>query len=394
MDNVPTTSGVDIRQPSTAVFGVSSLDRFKIRDVIAADYVPYPEWAADVTYDIGDKVRQGDLFYISITAANLGNDPDLTLDVNWEYTDGPISYVSRPGGSSPFSFSLQSNQNFLTGYFTRLALTEIVFPWAIPTITQRNNRIGIRYNTGVGPTKQGVVDVTTGWYDLPALAAELQTQVRAKAAPALAALTVTVNAATGSLNASTNTTETFAFVPIDPYVNGAGTNPITKSQPDRIQLYDMLNWAAGVGTTAVNYTLAVTQISGLPSLLSTKFVDIVSSKLTGYQATRDGDTGQRPRDVLARLYLQESSASAPPVGATEVNPAASLGSAPFVVYKEFGFPKQISWDPTAPMPGTLEFEVYDDQGYILSTLQTSATNAIYSDKNQPDWSFTLLASEG
>ena len=35
MDNVPTTSGVDIRQPSTAVFGVSSADRFKTREVLA-----------------------------------------------------------------------------------------------------------------------------------------------------------------------------------------------------------------------------------------------------------------------------------------------------------------------------------------------------------------------
>ena len=399
MDKVPTTSGVDIRQPSTAVFGVSSADRFLLRNLLA-DYVPYPEWDVATTYAIGDKVRLGDLFYESLVNANLGNQPDLTLATDWEYTDGPLSYVSRPGKETPFQFTLQSNQNFLGGYFTRLALTEMNYTWAIPTITERNNRIGIKYKVGAGATQSGIVDVDPGWYTLRELAAQLQTKVIAKAAPNLNALTITSNPNTGSLIVNTNTAGTlFAFVPVDPIINGAGTNPFTKTQPDRIQLYDMLNFPSNVGTTAANYTLAQVQVSGVVSLLSTKFIDIVCEKLTGYQATRDGDTGARPRDILARLYLTTN--TQPTTNqfvdftndVPEGNPAASLGSAPFSVYKEFGFPKQIAWDPTAPVPGNLVFSLYDDQGYPLSTLQTSATNAIYDDKNQPDWTFTLLASE-
>lgn len=398
MDQVPTTSGVDIRQPSTALFGVSSADRFRTPDLIASDFAPYPTWDPLVTYEIGDKVQQGEDFYVSITSANLGNDPDLTLATNWDYTDPPVSYVSRPGNTSPFAFTLQSNQNFLTGYFTRLALTEITFTWAIPTITARNNYLGIKYNTGTG-IQTRTLTIPSGWYSLAALAAAVQAAVRAIAGNPLGAFTCTVNQDIGSFTAATNSAATFSFVPNNPYsaiLGGAGSNPLTKAQPDRIQLYDMMNWASGVGTTSTTYTLATSQTSGVASLLSTKFVDIVCERLTVNQSTRDGDTGSRPRDVLARLYLTDTnnSAGAPMIsgGTTAVNAAASLGSQPFNLYKEYGFPKQIAWDPNCPI-GNLVFALYDDQGFPLTTMQTNATNAQFDDKNMPDWSFTLLASE-
>lgn len=56
-------------------------------------------------------------------------------------------------------------------------------------------------------------------------------------------------------------------------------------------------------------------------MLSTQFVDIVSETLTYSQDVRDGDTGGKPRDVVARVYLQ---------GQDTLNPE-KLGSQPFVV---------------------------------------------------------------
>jgi hypothetical protein len=86
--------GVDIREPSTALLGISSIDRY----------------------------RQG----LNVPQVN------------------PITGGLGSQLSSPYNFSLTTlGQNLMTGFFTRLAVNEVQFRWTLPTITNRNNKMYI-----------------------------------------------------------------------------------------------------------------------------------------------------------------------------------------------------------------------------------------------------------
>ncbi len=382
--------GVDIRLPSTALLGISSADRYK-----------------------SNSQRQ-----------NLP--------------------------TTPYDFTLQSPQNFLTGFFTRIALTEIKFNWTIPTITARNDSIYIYYQpNNAGPVARYLVQLTAddGWHTPTTLAGVLQTRVRVATGNAGFTLTADVN--TGVFTGATNNTDVFAFGTVTT-VNAVGNNTTG--------LYEMMNWGfrptqtvgvpnpivitdtdtgstfngflqngflniTSTPTGAVNggdtitgagilagteigslvkssgtpslatpriYTiaddlgLAVSQQSGIPTMLSTEYVDIVCSQLTYNQDVKDADSGVVSRDVLARVYLAQEG--------VDQNPEL-LGSQPFSLYRKFDFPKQIKWNRGQNIGGFLKFEVYDDAGFILTTGVVAGDPPQFLDYTQGDWNMTLLVSE-
>jgi hypothetical protein len=123
------------------------------------------------------------------------------------------------------------------------------------------------------------------------------------------------------------------------------------------------------------------------SMLSTPFIDVTCDGLTYNQSLKDGDTGQINRTMLTRIFLTPESFT---------GNMANLGSAPILVHRQFSFPKQIKWNPNQPI-GNLRFQVYDSQGYLLSTyegLSGEATNPVtHWDSDMGDWNMTLLVSE-
>lgn len=382
-----TSTGTDIRVASTAVLGISSADRH-VGPAQTINPVAVPEWNVAVTYDVNDIVRQGPDYFISLVSANIGNDPDLTLGTSWDITDEPVGYVSRPGAGSPFNFTITNRGQLLNGFFTRIAVSEFSFIWGIPTITERNNKFCLKYSSlGVGPVRTLFFTVPNGFYTLTTLAAAIQTLVQANIN--LSSFTITANTATGEFLAQTNTATTFAFVPVNAANPASGLTGDMRTQylAGRTQLFDMMAWRVGTGTLATptpEYTLSAVQRSGVSSLLSTKFVDVVCAKLTANQASRDGSTNGQPRDILCRLYLEANA-----------NPAdipSELGAEPFRVYRDFANPKVIGWEPSVPVAG-LEFQLYDDQGFPLSTYSSSTTALVYNDADQPDWECSLLCSE-
>ena len=414
--------GVNIRNPSTALLGVSSIDRYNLP---------------------------------------LGEPSELTASQT-----NPLQTQTL---SSPYDFSISSNANFLDGYFTRLALNEIQFRWTIPTLTSRNNKIYIvwspagrqaitnavgngaggitftmasttGYSTGqtiavgnlpavvtsagtlnlngiytisstTGTTlicnnPNGVpaftslavsglvgirylITIPEGWYDITntsvsgaGVAGNLAYQV------ALA-----VNTATGSgtdftcfynlpLGASTAT-----GVPYNAFLCSSGANAATfywvrytdGSQPNRVSLYEMMAWNT--------YQAPATAQTGSPnaSMLSTPFVDIVCYNLTYNQSLKDADTGTT-RDILCRLWLTPDAFT---------GNMANLGSAPILLHRCFPFPKQIKWNADQPI-GNLRFQVYDSQGYLLTTgdgLTGTQNSNLFYDADMGDWSMTMLVSE-
>jgi hypothetical protein len=93
------------------------------------------------------------------------------------------------------------------------------------------------------------------------------------------------------------------------------------------------------------------------------------------------------RDVLARVYLGDAQG----VQST-VLPSSSTfcppGCMPTTIYKNYSQPKQIQWIPNQPVPGYLQFDVYDDNGQPLADTMPS-----YALGNGANWSMTILVSE-
>ena len=439
-------SGVDFRNPSTAILGISSIDRY-------ANGLPSAQ-----------------------TNPQLATPNQLT---------------------SPFDFQITTPaQNLMTGFFTRLAVNEAQFRWTLPTLTARNNKIYINIapytNTNVtlvsnsagattftlasttgylagqtivasgftsvgGVSINGVytiasttlttlvcndpnglpdfapftytgnvvvralITIPSGWYDLynqegfKTLAGYTDKGITYTATATndkygnlawvmqdiirnTAGLTTICDAMViryyFQYQGTDNREENEVLSAGQPYncfvasnLSSTGTSPFYFSRyteptrPNAVSLFEMMAWNN-------NQTLRTFQY-GSPnvSMLSTPFIDIVCDGLTYNQSLADGDTGDISRTMLCRLFLT-------PDGFT--GNMANLGSAPILLHRSFPFPKQIRWSPNQPI-GNLRFQVYDSQGYILTTfegLSGGGTNPpTHWDSDMGDWSLTLLVSE-
>ncbi len=47
--------------------------------------------------------------------------------------------------STPYNFTIQKSESLMNGFFTRLAVTEVVFPWVIPNIHELCDSIIFSY---------------------------------------------------------------------------------------------------------------------------------------------------------------------------------------------------------------------------------------------------------
>lgn len=443
--------GVDTREPSTAIFAVSSIDRY---------IIPNNQTTA------GQLSAGGKILY-NQGASPLPNDGFSLGVVNPLYPAG----VANP--SSPYDFVINSNQNLLAGFFTRIAVSEIIFRWTLPTLTSRNNKMYIvwapggrsattaitsnggggviltmasttGYSTGqtvvvgnqtpytvtVGNqtttyTINGIYTISTvtgttlsltnpnnlpafsiitqsgtvgirylltineGWYDLTNTGAgegnlAYQVQQAAKTATGSSTFTLVYNqlpassaaAATGpfnAFNATSGTTDTFWFLRYaDP------------NAPQRVGLFEMMSWEST--QTYATYQYGDPNVS----LLSSPFVDITCDQLTYNQAVKDADTGQS-HNILCRIFI---------VPDAFTGNMANLGSGPILVHRAFPFPKQIRWRGNQNIGGGLRFQVWDSQGYLLTTNEgitgataSGAASLSYYDADMGDWTMTMLASE-
>jgi hypothetical protein len=414
--------GVNIRNPSTAIFGVSSIDRYNLP---------------------------------------LGEPSEIVASQS-----NPLQANTL---SSPYDFFISNNNNFLDGFFTRLALNEVQFRWTIPTLTSRNNKLYIvwspagrnaitnvvgnggggtiftmanttGYSTGqtivvgnlpfiatsagtlnlngvytisstTGTTLvcnnpsgnpaftslavsglvgiQYLITIPEGWYDLTNvdvstsgsqgnLAYQFQSAV--KAATGSTTFTClyywnTLNGVSAAVPSLYNCFGALAGASADKFYFYRYTDA---SQPNRVSLFEMMAWN-NTQTSAV-----VQQGSPNVSLLSTPFVDLVCYNLTYNQSLKDADTGTT-RDILCRLFLTPDAFT---------GNMANLGSNPILLHRCFPFPKQIKWNADQPI-GNLRFQVYDSQGYVLSTGDgvSGLNQSAYYDSDMGDWSMTMLISE-
>lgn len=272
------------------------------------------------------------------------------------------------GLESPYRFLIHKNrQSLLNGFFTRIAVTEIVFPYFIPNINARTNTIEVIYNGGAAATLTIPVQ---GFYSPPQLASTIEALLIPLTNPGA---TVTYT-----------TTGQFLF-----NVGAGNTLILYPTTATKFSLFDLIGGEADwINPGGQILTSKVTRCR------YTDFIDIVSPELTYNQDVKDGSSDPIVRDTLCRIYLEDETSpivpvyqTAAPAGPVMPSSVAIPGTYPLTIYRKFPHPKQIQWNNTQPI-GNLSFEVYDSRGELLTT-----NYAPMPDYKCPDWRMTLLVSE-
>jgi len=282
-------------------------------------------------------------------------------------------------GNTPYNFSITRNQSILNGFLTRLAVTEINFPWAIPNINVKTQSIQWSAQVGAAPLTTGIITLAVGFYTPFQLAAAFQAAVRT--ATSIATFTmqygnsVTASGSDPSFAYGTGAAGTdIAFAPLP---NNSAAYPFP---PQTKQLFDLLGF-----NTTYNSNLAEFAITNRYTFCQAiRYIDICCPTLTYNQSLKDTMSQNIARDSLCRIYLGDANIP----GNADLATAAFCppGCQPFTIYRNFASPKQIQWLGNQPVPGKLEFQVYDDTGALLS-------ESIGLDGLALDWSMTLLVTE-
>jgi len=273
--------------------------------------------------------------------------------------------AQRIGGVSPYSFSITRNQALMNGFFRRVALTDIVFPWYVPNVNQKT--CNLAYDSSI--IGNGEITLGIAFYTPVQLAAAVQAALIADGV-----VGITVQYLDGKFYVDAGAGNTIAFIPVT-FVPPA-------PREDQFQLFDMM------GFSIVNQAPAQTQTSRVTRCRFTEYVDIVCPQLTYSQDLKDGSSDPSSRDMIARIYLETENDQPSPVWIAGIPTNASNtipGTYPFTIYRQFATPKQINWDNIQPL-GNLTFEVYDDKGQLLS-------GYVQQDDSYPDWRFSMLFSE-
>jgi hypothetical protein len=287
----------------------------------------------------------------------------------------------REFATTPFRFTITKNESLLNGFLSRIALTEVRFPWTLPNISADAQTNTIRLGT---TTNTDTITIPDGFYTPKELAAKITSVWNALYA---------------------GDTIQMVFASIDGVFRFAANSglPVSVSPNPAIttgfkQMYDLMNWSSAASS-------AVLKISGVPTLRWTDYIDIVCNQLTYNQDLTDTSSQTSVRNMLCRVYLDEtmiSDASYMDISGTSVNNASppistftalvgyggkQNGVRPCIIYRQFVTPKYINWNRIQPV-GQVQFEVYDDQGRCLADF-IPATSQLAGN----DWNFTLLASE-
>jgi hypothetical protein len=133
--------------------------------------------------------------------------------------------------------------------------------------------------------------------------------------------------------------------------------------------------------------------SGMTFCQNVRYVDIVSPQLTQNQGMPDSTTFRIPRDAIVRLYLGDSTSNTQAVTDENFCPP---GCSPFIIYREFPYPKQLRWNAEQNIGSYITFQVYDDMGNLLDLDFADIQNNIagsFAMLAGNDWNMSLLVTE-
>ena len=300
-------------------------------------------------------------------------------------TSGTGEALAIPNTQPYNRFRLQKPQNLVQGGFTRIQLTEINFPYAIPNVNPYTDTFWIKCNnpTGGAVITQKIT-VPTGFFDGRTLALTIK-GILNLTAPIASDIGVdwdvqylpnseTYVSQNGGFSivafiTSTTTPYPFALYPFDPALVGVQPIP-AKSLLSVMGFNPLSNW---------DYltTPRPRKDSLYSQLTYTTYIDVCSSKLTYYQNVQDSSSKTNSKGgMICRLYIANETSDAGTVGyyyngdpAAVFNPvkyAGTLppGAAPFLIHRQFVSPKSFKWNKNTAID-SVDIQLYDDAGQPL-----------------------------
>jgi hypothetical protein len=237
-------------------------------------------------------------------------------------------------------FTINKRQALFNGFFNRIAMNELVLDWCVPNIsaTTFNNTISVTLSSVTVLTT-----IPTGFYNVSECLDEIVYQLNLPSPNGFGVGTFRVEDRTGASWSS-------GSIGLAYLATSAGTNftiNITK-------LAEQMGLQIGTAGAAFPVTC--------PNILGIRYLDFVSSQLTYNQDLKDNTTNPRTQDVLYRWVFAYDNG---PIPLDVYNYPILQGYKEFITRRYLNYPKQILWDPTAPL-GQLSFQVYDDGGDLLN----------------------------
>lgn len=290
--------------------------------------------------------------------SSLGqNDVDYNVAVNLDGILQPLN-----------DFTIQKRQPFLSGYFTRIAVTEVRFEYNVPNVNERNNAI-IFWDKD---NDSHVIEIPEYFYTPQELATQLDDE-----------LTTNIPGQTWAVTYEDNH---FKIVSDEDF----HINPYFF--PTIEQTLSGLFYMMGFNFT-INDDIQTTHEGAVfPNMTYTRYIDICSRSLTQYQKVKDNSTreNQTPA-VLCRVYLGNYTTEGVGVGDSTAK-TIWPGCAPAIIQRIYNVPKYSSWNPGAFID-QIDIQLRDDTGALLYIPGTSTTE-LQNAKNSPNqFQITIHCSE-
>ena len=255
-------------------------------------------------------------------------------------------------------FTIFKRQPFLTGYFTRLAVTECRLDYATPNVNERNNKLTVQIINGPNANYY-TITIVEDYYTPTEFAAELQTELNALAAGDT--WTVSWEEDVYNFLIENTTGHDWEFYPY-------AYDTVAQS---RKGLYYMMNWGKGLGPGTNDDQITMASLP-FPPLRYTDYIDVCSRQLTQYQKVKDNSTreNQTPA-VLCRIYLANYTAEG--VGKEPLVPNYWPGVSPCVVQRLWNVPKYSAWSP-GQFIDQVDIQLRDDAGNLLYIPEVNLTS--------------------
>jgi len=309
-----TNKGVDVREPSTAFFLIDSTDRNN--------------------YNASTVIGGG-----SVDATLASADFQIT----------------KPG------------QNLITGFFTRMAMTEIELTWNLFNVTESNNTTNVRLRElATGTITNFPVSIPKGNYTvkeaLDALIVKMNATVTGQTFTLVDASGIDIPIG-GGRKAIQIGGATYKFVFTTPAALPAPGTPYRQCLSQNLGI-PTIDYATTIPSVAYRVGWPSTD----PNLLATDYIDITCPQLASQQKVKDATTSTFDAiDVVYRWVFANDDAN--PTTFDAYGYPILQGYKGFKSRRLLPFPKQIRWDPLIPV-GNLDFQTYSDQETLLTFTPT------------------------
>lgn len=281
------------------------------------------------------------------------------------------------------NFRLQRPQALMQSYATRVAVTEVRFPWYIPNISALNNILYI--TNGAGDSVK--ITLPPGYYTPAQIVTAVNQQIAASTLSGIATLSYDDNTSTYTF---TQGPDPWGLFFTDPDVSNSINHPLYESSANLCKTLGFTFFQSNGSNIGEGGYFSFTGNS--TESLYTHYVDIVSEKLNYYSDQKDGSSDPATSQaLLCRLYL-----------ADEISMAQNEGSffQPFLIHRQFKTPKTVMWNKDAVVDW-LDIAVYDEYGQLIPLPQlyqfdNSGETPVFRTSetgSYPNFQITLLATE-